>query len=191
MISLRSQLRRKLLTFFYTNRQARVYVRQLASSLGVDSTNLSRELARLEQEGLLQSEVEGRQRYYSINRQYPYLKAVFSLLQGTVGVVPALQSALSRIDGMESAYLYGSFAKNEADAASDIDLLIVGKPDAGRLAEEISGLEKIFHREVNYILVQASELQQKLASRDPFFMDVWQGKRIQLIGDEPDKAAAS
>lgn len=191
MISLRSELRRKLLTYFYTNRQARVYVRQLASSLGVDSTNLSRELARLEQEGLLQSEVEGRQRYYSINRQYPYLKAFFSLLQGTVGVVPALQSALSRIDGMESAYLYGSFAKNEADAASDIDLLIVGKPDAARLAEEISGLEKIFHREVNYILVRSSELQRKLASRDPFFMDVWQGKRIQLIGDEQDKAAAN
>src|ERR1700747_1506719 len=59
MISLRSELRRKLLTYFYTNRAARVYVRQLASALGVDSTNLSRELARLEREGLLRSEIEG------------------------------------------------------------------------------------------------------------------------------------
>jgi len=60
MISLRSDLRRKLLTFFYVNRSARAYVRQLAVELQVDSTNLSRELARLEREGLLRSEIEGR-----------------------------------------------------------------------------------------------------------------------------------
>jgi DNA-binding MarR family transcriptional regulator len=60
MISLRSELRRKLLTFFFMNRSARVYVRQLASALDVDSTNLSRELARLESDGLLRSETERR-----------------------------------------------------------------------------------------------------------------------------------
>jgi DNA-binding MarR family transcriptional regulator len=53
MLSLRSDLRRKVLTFFYLNRKARVYVRQLASDLEVDSTNLSRELKRLEKDGLL------------------------------------------------------------------------------------------------------------------------------------------
>ncbi len=47
MLSLRSNLRRKVLTFFYVNRSARFYVRQLAVALGADSTNLSRELARL------------------------------------------------------------------------------------------------------------------------------------------------
>jgi predicted transcriptional regulator with HTH domain len=71
MISLRSDLRRKLLTFFYVNRSARIYVRQLAVALAADSTNVSRELARLAREGLLRAETEGRQLYYSINRDYP------------------------------------------------------------------------------------------------------------------------
>ena len=153
MLSLRSESRRKLLAYFYTNRSARVYVRQLASALGVDSTNLSRELARLEREGLFQSEIEGRQRYYSINLQYPYLKAVFSLLQGTVGVVPTLKSALHHMPGIDKAYLYGSFAKNEADASSDIDLLIIGQPDANDLVKEISRLEKNLNREVSYTIL--------------------------------------
>jgi predicted transcriptional regulator with HTH domain len=83
-ISLRSELRRKVLTFFYVNRSARVYVRQLAVALGADSTNLSRELARLAQEGFLRSEVEGRQLYYSINRDYPYIKPIFALLKGLI-----------------------------------------------------------------------------------------------------------
>ncbi len=138
MISLRSSLRRKLLTYFYVNRSARVYVRQLAEKLGVDSTNLSRELARLEQEGLLESEVEGRQRYYRINPRYTHLNAVFSLLQGTVGLVPTLKSSLQRVGGIEHAYIYGSFAKNDADAASDIDVLILGQPDAADLATEVA-----------------------------------------------------
>lgn len=191
MISLRSELRRKLLTYFYTNRTARVYVRQLASALEVDSTNLSRELSRLEQAGLLRSEVEGRQRYYSINPQYPYLKAVFSLLQGTVGIVPTLTTALRRVQGIEDAFLYGSFAKNEADAASDIDLLIVGHPDAASLAAEVSVLEKTLSREVSYTVLKPKELKRKLAAHDPFLTDVWHGKRIELIGHEQDKASAN
>ena len=191
MISLRSQLRRKLLTYFFMNRSARVYVRQLASALGVDSTNLSRELARLEKEGLLRSEIEGRQRYYSINPQYPHLKAVLSLLQGTVGIVPTLTSALHRVEGIEQAYLYGSFAKGEADAASDIDLLLIGKPDAARLASVVSSTQRTLNREVSYTVLKPQELRTKLAAHDPFLSEVWRGKRIQLIGHEQDKAAAS
>jgi predicted nucleotidyltransferase len=181
MISLRSSLRRKLLTYFYLNRSARMYVRQLANLLGVDSTNLSRELARLEQEGLLRSEVEGKQRYYSINPRYPYLKAVFTLLQGTVGLVPTLESSLQHVAGIEHAYLYGSFAKNDADAASDIDLLVVGKPDGATLAAEVSKVEKLLNREVSYTILRPRELKEKLAAGDPFLTDVWHGKRIEVI----------
>ena len=111
MISLRSELRRKLLTFFYVNRSAHVYVRQLAAALNADSTNVSRELASLRREGFLRSETEGRQLYYSVNPAYPYLKPVFALLQGSVGVVPTLKHALESVPGIESAWLYGSFAK--------------------------------------------------------------------------------
>jgi predicted nucleotidyltransferase len=191
MLSLRSELRRKLLTYFYMNRSARVYVRQLASALGVDSTNLSRELARLEREGLVQSEIEGRQRYYRVNTQLPYLKAVFSLLQGTVGVVPTLKSALHHVPGIDEAYLYGSFAKNEEDASSDLDLLIIGQPDANALVKEISRLEKNLNREVSYTVLKPQELKRKLAAHDPFLTDVWQGKRIELIGNEQDKSTAN
>jgi predicted nucleotidyltransferase/predicted transcriptional regulator with HTH domain len=181
MISLRSDLRRKLLTYFYLNRSARAYVRQLAGILDVDSTNLSRELARLEQEGLLLSEVEGRQRYYTINPRYPYLKPVFTLLEGTVGLVPTLQSSLRHVSGIDHAYLYGSFAKNQADAASDIDLLVIGKPASADLAAEVAKTEKVLNREISYIVLKPRELEKKLAAGDPFLTDIWHGKRIEVI----------
>lgn len=182
MLSLRSQLRRKVLTFFFLNRAARVYVRQLAAALAADSTNLSRELARLAREGFLRAETEGRQLYYSVNRDYPYLKPVFALLQGSVGIEPTLRQELAGVHGIESASLFGSFAKNEADAASDIDLLIVGQPDQALLAAEIRKAERTLHREINYTVVSSPELQQRLAAHDAFLTGVWTGKRIDLIG---------
>jgi predicted nucleotidyltransferase len=181
MISLRSELRRKVLTFFYVNRSARVYVRQLAVALGADSTNLSHELARLAGEGFLRSEVEGRQLYYSVNRDYPWLKPVFALLQGSVGIQPTLKQALASVPGIESASLFGSFAKNESDSASDIDLLIVGNPDQTRLAAEVGAAEKALRREINYTVLTSKELNRRLRKRDTFITDIWKGKRIQLI----------
>jgi len=189
MISLRSELRRKLLTFFYVNRSARAYVRQLAGELQVDSTNLSRELARLQREGLLHSEIEGRQRYYCLNRRYPFLKPLFSMLQGSIGVQPALKSAVKAVPGIESAWLFGSFAKNEADAASDIDLLIVGLPNQSLLASRIRATEKILRREINYIILTSQELEGRLAADDTFISDIWNGKRIEVVDHGQDKAA--
>ncbi len=135
--------------------------------------------AGFEEEGLLRSEVEGRQRYYSINPQYAHLKAVLSLLQATVGIVPTLRDAVRHVEGIEQAYLYGSFAKNEEDAASDIDLLIIGKPNAAALALEVASLEKMLNREVSYTVLKRQELEKKLSSEDPFLSDVWHGKRVE------------
>lgn len=188
MLSLRSQLRRKLLTHFYVNRSSRAYVRQLARKLEVDSTNLSRELLRLEREGLLKSEADGRQTYYELNPQYPYLKPLFTLLQGTIGIEPNIRGALEKVNGIDSAFLYGSFAKNEADAVSDIDLLILGKPDAAKLATEISRLERLLNREINYMVLSKEELTRRLATHDAFLTDIWNGDRISLIDHEQDKA---
>ena len=190
MISLRSSLRRQLLTHLYANRSARFYVREMARRLNVDSTNLSRELARLEREGLLRSEIEGRQRYYRVNSRYPNLRAVFSLLQGTVGLVPTLKRDLEDVSGIESAYLFGSFAKQEADSESDIDLLIVGEPNGASLAAAVASLERSLNREVSYTVLHPRELHRKLADKDPFLSDVLHGPHVELINREQDQASA-
>jgi len=189
MVSLRSELRRKVLTYFYVNRKARVYVRQLAEALEADSTNLSRELRRMEKEGLLRSETEGRQVYYSINGAYPYLRPFFAMLKGSIGVEPALRAALNHVPGVESAWLVGSFAKGEQDAESDIDLLIVGEPDQAWLAQDLRKAEKALRREINYTVVTPRELKRRLKSGDAYLGDVWNGKRVELTGNGHHKAS--
>jgi predicted nucleotidyltransferase len=109
-------------------------------------------------------------------------KAVLAMLRGSVSIEPTLRRVLGTIPGIESAWLYGSFAKNEADAASDIDLLIVGRPDQARLASEVRKAEKALRREINYTVLTPLELKRRLAARDAFLTDIWKGKRIELNG---------
>jgi predicted nucleotidyltransferase len=70
-----------------------------------------------------------------LNKRYPLLNEVLTILRRTIGVAPALSEALRKLPGIQAAYLYGSFAKQEQDAASDIDVLIVGRPEASQLAD--------------------------------------------------------
>lgn len=189
MLALRSKLRRDLLAYFYQNRAARIYVRQLAGKLGADSTNLSRELARLEEEGLLVSEREGRQLYYRVNRQNPQVRPLFEILAKTVGVEPLLRRALAGISGLQQAWIVGSFAKGNADSASDVDLLLVGRPDQQQLAGALARVEGTLDREINYTVLTLPELERRLAKRDPFLTDIWQGSRIHLIGATEDTSA--
>jgi predicted nucleotidyltransferase len=74
------------------------------------------------------------------------------------------------LDDESSAHarLVGSFAKGEADATSDIDLLIVGVPDQAQLASETRKAEKSLRRELNYTVLAPGELKRRLRTGDVF-----------------------
>lgn len=181
MLNLASKLRRDLLGYYFTNPSASHYLRELAGILNADPANLSRELMRLERIGLFASERRGNQKHFRLNKQYPLYDEVRRIVAKTIGVKNQLRTALSRIGGIEEAYLYGSFAKDQADQARDIDVMIVGEPKTGELEESLRALERRLRREINYTLLCREELESRLKKRDPFITDVWENERIDLL----------
>ena len=119
MIDLRSKARQRLLAYYFANPTARLHLRDLAQRLSIDASNLSKELGRLEREGLFRSELSGRQKYFQLNREYPLFAEVRSIVSKTIGARFLMAQSLEKIEGIEEAYLYGSFASNQQDAASD------------------------------------------------------------------------
>jgi predicted nucleotidyltransferase len=182
MLDLRSKARRALLAYYFTNPTARLHLRDLAARLGVDPSNLSKELGRLEREGLFRSEVIGRQKYFQLNREYALFNEVRSIVAKTIGAVPLLAQSLEKIEGIEEAYLYGSFARNQQDTASDIDVLVIGKPKSDALAEALHKLERQLGREINYTVLTRKELESRLSRKDAFLENVWHNKRVSLVG---------
>lgn len=183
MLNLRSKLRRKLLGYYFTNPNTSHYLRELAELLGVDPANLWRELAQLERQGLFVSERRGKQRYFRLNRGYPLYQELRLIIFKTVGVTGQLRSTLKRVPRVQEAYLYGSFARDQYDAASDIDILVIGKPGPEELEAAIRDLERRLRREVNYTLLSPEELEARLARKDAFLQDVWRHKRISVLAE--------
>jgi predicted nucleotidyltransferase len=190
MFDLRSKARQRLLTYYFTNPSVRHHLRDLADRLSIDPSNLSRELRRLEREGLFRSEVSGRQKYFQLNRQYPLFHEVRSIVAKTISAGPVIARALKTIEGIEEAYLYGSFARNQQDAASDIDVLIIGNPRGEVLAEVIRKVERRLGREINYVVLTRKEFDLRRTRKDAFLEDIWRNGRISLIAAHEEAQAA-
>lgn len=182
MFDLRSKARQRLLAYYFTNPTARLHLRYLAEQLSIDPSNLSRELRRLENEGLFRSEVNGRQKYFQLNRQYPLFDEVRGIVTKTVGAIPLIAQSLRKIEGIEEAHLYGSFARNQQDATSDIDVLVIGAPRGDALAEAVEKLERQLGREISYMVLTRREFDSRRSRKDAFLENIWHNKRVSLVG---------
>jgi predicted nucleotidyltransferase len=92
-----------------------------------------------------------------------------------------IRQALKRIEGIGEAYLYGSFPRNQEDAASDVDVLVIGVPREEFLAEAVRSLERQLGREINYTVLTPKEFEARRTRKDAFLEDVWHNKRVSLI----------
>jgi predicted nucleotidyltransferase/predicted transcriptional regulator with HTH domain len=190
MLDLRSKARQRLLAYYFTNPVARHHLRDLANRLSIDPSNLSRELRRLEREGLFRSEVSGRQKYFQLNKEYPLFREVRSIIAKTIGAAPLIAQSVKTIEGIEEAYLYGSFARNQQDAASDIDVLVIGKPRGETLAEAMGKLERQLGRDVNYTVLSRDEFESRRARKDAFLENVWHSRHVSLMAPHEKAQAA-
>jgi predicted nucleotidyltransferase len=178
----KSRLRKALLGYFCTNNDARLYLRQAAAILGEDPGNLSKELAHLVDIGIFNSALSGKQRYYSLNKQYPLFNELKSVVFKTIGVSGALKEMLASIPGVKKAFIYGSFAQEEEKAESDIDVLLVGNFNEDEFIEKLSPLENKLQREINYTIYSPQEFARKSKKKGSFLNEVLKTKLIFLKG---------
>lgn len=108
MINLNSALIIKVLGHCFINSDEKFYGRQLAKKLEVDPGNLPKKLAELEQEGFLSADIKGRQRYFKINKHYPFLAETKRLYEAKFSVVLVLKDILRQVKNLQEAYLFGS-----------------------------------------------------------------------------------
>ena len=181
----KSRLRQKLFTYFFTNPNENLYLREIAVILKEDPGNLSKELAKLEAEGLFIAQVRGRQKYFSLNKKHTLFKELKSIVFKTLGVEGSLRAIIEHTDGISLSFIYGSFAEGKENTASDIDLLIVGEPDEDQLLPKIEQLEKKLQREINYNIYPEKEYKEKIKSNNSFVDNVRKRPKIILKG-RPD-----
>lgn len=133
----------------------------MAAATGIAQATVSREVARLERAGLLRARTRGRLRLVEANDHLPYYEELRSLLLKTIGPVSVLADALAEVDGIEEAFVFGSWAARyhgeSGPPPNDIDILVIGEPDLDRLYSACRRAEGELRLDVNPVVRSASE----------------------------------
>ncbi len=184
-----SKLRSKIIGWMFSHPDEIYFGRQLEEILKEDSTNISRELIRLAKMGILTCETKGRQKHYQANKSCPVFAELQGLALKTAGMADVLSEALRSLSKkIKVAFVYGSFAANSAKAASDVDLMVIGKCSFGEVVEALMQGQEKLGREVNPSVYPVDEFQKKIAAEHHFLKTVLTEKKIFLIGDEDELA---
>jgi len=80
-----SKLRVNVLTYFSAHTRECLYIRELARILDASAGTLSKELENLEKAGILISNYRGNQKYYSLNRQCPFIDDLLTIFIKAIG----------------------------------------------------------------------------------------------------------
>lgn len=177
-----SAVRREVLRTFFARPGVVRHVREMARELGWSATIVGQELDRLERTGILTSERIGRARRYRVDEQSPIASEIRSLVQKTIGVEARIRDAIADLPGIEEAFMYGSYARGDDRATSDLDLFVIGPVDQEQLGEALADVERELGRDVNVTSYERGELERLRREGDLFIERVDDGAQVSLIG---------
>jgi predicted nucleotidyltransferase len=176
-----SEARVRILNLFMTTTDT-FHVREVARRTRLNLNSVRRELENLETAGLLTSTRKGNLRLYTADHKSPIHEELKRIILKTTGLGDVLRTEFAKMGRVETAFIYGSYARGEETAGSDIDLLIIGNIDPAKATPIFERLEKQLSREINYTIFTPQEFRERKAKRDPFITEILKQKRIPMVG---------
>ena len=163
------------------------YLSELAQFLRTTPSSLQRDLKALVDGGILEQRREGTRAYVKADTRSPLFADLHGLVEKTAGLLPTLQRLLEQFDTrVDVAFVYGSIARGEEHATSDVDLLVVGAVGLAELAPALRKAEEHLGREVNVTSYSQAEFKTKVGGGDHFLTEVLRGSKQFVKGGQGD-----
>src|SRR2546429_591920 len=112
------------------------------------------------------------------------MRTIALIMRATAGALADVLFGKGR--GAILALIYGSMARREEKAESDIDLMIVGKVTPEDVLARTGDVEPLLGRAVNPTVYSEAEFKTKLASGNHFLNSVLRGEKVFLIGEKDE-----
>lgn len=177
-----SETRGKLLSLLFVGNAERHY-REITRLSKLGQGAIQRELARMVSAGLVLRRDSGRQVYYRANPEHPIYPELSSLARKLFGVEPLLREALiAHAPVIKVAFIYGSFARGDENAASDVDVMVIGDLSLRKVVAALKPVGQQTSRDINPTLYSAAEYRKRLAEQQHFVTALQKQPKIFLIG---------
>lgn len=150
---LRSQVQGQLLATTYLSPDDEFTVTDLARRAGASVKAMAHEVSRLVAAGLLSDRRVGTARLVRRGPRTPMTGPMTDLLAVTYGPVPVLSEELAGVQGVEQAFVYGSWAARfhgePGPVPGDVDVLVVGDASLDALDDVAQRAEVRLGRQVS------------------------------------------
>lgn len=183
---LRSNTQGRLLAELMADPDDEMSLSELARRCQVSHPTILRDIDRLMAGGLVKDRRVGRSRLITMNTQHPIYAPLWQIVMYGYGPVVILQDLLSSASGVQSAYIYGSWAARYqgelGEDPRDVDVLVVGSPDPGELYDIAHKAEKDVGREVSINIITQQRWE---SSADGFVQTIRSRPLVELQLESP------
>ena len=163
------------------------YQREIAELTQGTVLQVQRALKRIQDAGLVEKSRTGNRVYYIARRDHPAYEDLKRVLIKTVALGDELRGAIGSLaEKVVLSFVYGSVASGTENAASDIDLFLVGELSSRQAAKVLGPLGRKLGREFNSVIYPEKEFRTKARRGNQFVRQVISGPKIWLIGNDDE-----
>lgn len=183
-----TKTQQKVLGLLYGRPDETFYLNEIVRLAGVGKGTIKRELERMQASGLLTVERIGNQNHYQANHDNPIYHELLGIVRKTFGIADVIRAVLAPVfEQIDLAFIYGSIAKGEDSASSDIDLLVITKSLAYTdLMAVLTDAEQALGRPINPSIYTTGQIKEKLEQKNAFLTRVMEQPKLWVKGDEDD-----
>ncbi len=183
-----TKTQQRVLGLLYGNPEQSFYANEIVRLADMGRGTVRRELERLVSAGLLVVTRTGNQHHYKANPENPVYQELLAIVRKTFGIADVIQAELVPVnEQIDLAFIYGSIAKGEDTASSDIDLLVVSDSLAyADLMAVLADAEKSLGRPINPSIYTAEQIRNKLKQKNSFVTRLMEQPKIWVKGVEDD-----
>jgi predicted nucleotidyltransferase len=181
-----SDARVRILSLFTLNAGREFYLREIAQRTGLAVRSVQRTVQDLTDIDILHRERRGNSVYFWLNAANPIVPELKAIFVKTVGLGDLLRSLLDGESRIDEAFVYGSVAKDEETAGSDVDLAVIGRISPVRLQTILTDLEEATAREINATVFTPREWRTRVRAGEHFAATLLREHKIMLIGHASD-----
>ena len=183
-----TKTQQKVLGLLFGQPHRSFYLNEIVRLSNMGRGTITRELDRMTGSGLITQQRMGNQTHYQANQSCPVYAELVGIVRKTFGIADVIKDALSPMfDHIAFAFIFGSVAKSEESAKSDIDLLVISdKLTYADIMERLLPVESSLGRPINPTIYEMGQFKRKLNEDNAFVVRIVEQPKIWIKGDQDD-----